>query len=79
MTICDAISGPTMVPNSLLDFSSFGTIFLGKQELLINVLVDPESNKTLNNFLLLKLPIVLTVQIETGVSFIGNFWPPIIK
>jgi hypothetical protein len=68
VTTCLASSLPARVETFLLDAKGFVWQFLGKHDLLIKDMFDPESNKTLKMRLLRKVPIVLAVKIETGVS-----------
>ena len=46
--------------------------YLGKHFLLVKVVVDPESNSSLGNYLDLTAEIVSTTMIVTGVRFVGT-------
>ena len=61
---------PTKVLNDFLSTSIFGTTPFGKADILIKHPVEPESKSTRISLRLRTHPIVLVVQIVTGVSFL---------
>ena len=71
VTISPEVSFLARVLNEFVSDSVFGTTPFGKYDILIKHLVEPESKST---WIILRLhthPIVLEVQIVTGVSFFG--------